>query len=91
MLRMLLSTVYVLAFPTLMAMTGYITKTEPYVEDVGRNLVAMEKLKVVVYVVNDAKRIGYGGPLVVKWEDTALITAVERCTLSPVASFIKSS
>jgi hypothetical protein len=66
MLSILLSTVYVLAFPTLMAaMTGYITKTEPYVEDLDKNLVAMEKLEAVAYVVNDAKRIGYDRPLVV--------------------------
>jgi hypothetical protein len=62
-------------------MTGYITKTEPYVEDLDKNLVAMEKLEAVAYVVNDAKRIGYDRPLVVNWEDKALVAAVEKCTL----------
>lgn len=63
MMCMFLSTFYVLSFPTLMAaMTGYIAKSEAYVEDYDGNLIDFEKVVAVQYVVNDAARIGYTEP-----------------------------
>jgi hypothetical protein len=84
LVSMFLSTLYVLSFPTLMAaMTGYIAKSEPYVEDYGGNLVGFHKVDSVQYIVHDAERIGYDGPLVVLGlQDDALGIAVRNCTYS---------
>ncbi|KAH4191342.1 hypothetical protein HBH42_123790 [Parastagonospora nodorum] len=78
MVSMFLSTFYVLSFPTLMAaMTGYIATSEPYLEDSEGNLIAFEKIDPVIYVVNDAARIGYEKPLVVGLKDVDMTEAVE--------------
>ncbi|KAF1927751.1 uncharacterized protein M421DRAFT_64569 [Didymella exigua CBS 183.55] len=54
MASMLISTLYVLAFPTLMAaMTGYITTYEPYVEDYNRDLKEWSKVDEIVRTVQD--------------------------------------
>ena len=81
MLSMLISTFYVLAFPTLMAaMTGYITTYEPYVEDYGGNLIDWEKVKTVWAVVQDSDRIGdYDRPLAATTDDAELTDAIMHC------------
>ena len=80
-LSMFLSTLYVLAFPTLMgALTGYITTNEPYVEDYDHNLIEWSQLESVVYIINDAGRIGFESPLVVTLDDSDLLNYVEICT-----------
>lgn len=79
-LSMLLSTAYVLSFPTLMAaMTGYITTSEPYVEDYEHNLIEWSQIREVVYVVHDITRlVDYDrSPLVVTSDDEALMEAVK--------------
>lgn len=77
---MFLSTLYVLSFPTLLAaMTGYIAKSEPYVEDLDRNLISWDKVDTVKYVVNDAERIGFERPLVVGRNDGELLAAMNEC------------
>ncbi|KAF1918422.1 hypothetical protein BDU57DRAFT_444250 [Ampelomyces quisqualis] len=77
---MFLSTLYVLSFPTLLAaMTGYIAKSEPYVEDLDRNLIAWDKVDTAYFVVNDATRIGFEKPLVVGRHDDELRAATNDC------------
>jgi hypothetical protein len=81
MFCMCFSTLYVLSFPTLMgAMTGYITTYESYVEDVNRNLIEWGKVGEVVYVIEDAKRLGYENPLVATRSDSVLRQAIVECT-----------
>jgi len=81
LVSMLLSTLYVLSFPTLMAaLTGYIAKSEPYVQDYEGNLIAFGKVDGVRYVVHDAGRIGYDRALVVGERDEELVGAVRECT-----------
>ncbi|KAF2180974.1 hypothetical protein K469DRAFT_671987 [Zopfia rhizophila CBS 207.26] len=76
-LCMFLSTLYVLAFPTLMAaMTGYITTNEAYVEDYGEDLIELKKFQWVPYVIEDAHRIGFSKPLVAIHEDQSLRAAI---------------
>jgi hypothetical protein len=82
-LSMLLSTSYILSFPTLMAaMTGYITTYQPYIEDYNHNLIEWSQLKQVAYIINDANRLANGsGPLIATTNDEELIAAIEYCTL----------
>ncbi|KAJ8119130.1 hypothetical protein OPT61_g17 [Boeremia exigua] len=78
MFCLFISTIYVLAFPTLMAaMTGYITTYEPYMEDFDRNLIEWEKVEDVVGIVQDAERLnlGYEKPLLVVREDEEVYAA----------------
>lgn len=88
LLSMLISTFYVLAFPTLMAaMTGYITTYEAYVEDYDRNLIEWDKVRTVWAIVQDIERVGnssadYNRPLVVTTDDTELTDALIKCTFS---------
>lgn len=80
MVSMFLSTFYVLSFPTLIAaMTGYIATSEPYLEDLDGNLIAFEKIDPVIYVIDDAARIGFEKPLVVGLKDVDMIEAVKSC------------
>lgn len=82
MLCMLIGTLYVLAFPTLMAaMTGYITTYEPYVEDESGNLVAWAEVRQVDYIVHDSERLGgnYTKPLISVAYDTELGAAILNC------------
>ena len=84
MFCMFISTLYVLAFPTLMAaMTGYITTYEPYMQDYDRNLIEWEKVEEVVAVVQGAERLGLGyeKPLVVIERDKEVYRAWEHCEL----------
>ncbi|KAF1849331.1 uncharacterized protein K460DRAFT_331184 [Cucurbitaria berberidis CBS 394.84] len=77
MLSMIISTIYVLSFPTLMAaLTGYITTNEPYLQNYERNLIEWSQIERVVYVINDAGRIGFDKPLVVTLQDSALVNYV---------------
>lgn len=82
-LSMLLSTLYVLSFPTLMAaMTGYITTYEAYVENYARNLIEMDQVlpNPISYIIYDSQRIGnYTKPLVVIEQDKDLMKAVWDC------------
>lgn len=82
-LSMLLSTFYVLAFPTLMAaMTGYITTYETYVENYEHSLVEWYKVRGVSYIIHDASRLdklGYSDDLVVTENDRDLEEAVDLC------------
>lgn len=81
-LSMLLSTLYVLAFPTLMAaMTGYITTYELYIENYEHNLIDWSKIRLVTYVIHDADRLGHSGPLIITEDDAALNHAVNICGL----------
>ncbi|EOA90293.1 uncharacterized protein SETTUDRAFT_146002 [Exserohilum turcica Et28A] len=80
-LSMLLSTFYVLAFPTLMAaMTGYITTYEPYVQSYDYNLIEWYKVRCVRYIVHDAGRLselGYSDGLIITEYDFDLKDAVD--------------
>ena len=80
-LGMILSTLYVISFPTLMAaMTGYITTYKPYMLDSDSNLIELDKFQSVGFVIEDASRIGnYSKPLVVTFPDTNLMEAVWNC------------
>lgn len=63
MLSMLLSALYVLAFPTLMAaMTGYITTFEAYVKDTDGVQVPTGEFSPVEYIIRDAWRLGSQSP-----------------------------
>ncbi|KAI4669570.1 uncharacterized protein J4E79_001615 [Alternaria viburni] len=78
-LSMLLSTLYVIAFPTLMAaMTGYITTYKPYIEDIDGNLMEWSKAKDVAYIIQDADRVGLKAPLIVTADDQPLIDAIHH-------------
>jgi hypothetical protein len=81
---MLLSTFYVIAFPTLMAaMTGYIATYNPYIEDFDHNLLAWSQAKQVAYIINDAHRLdGFNGPLIATTDDAPLIHAIRNCTFT---------
>ncbi|KAF5852028.1 hypothetical protein GGP41_000789 [Bipolaris sorokiniana] len=77
-LSMLLSTLYVLSFPTLMAaMTGYITTYELYVENRDHNLIEWGKVRRVTNIIQDADRLGYEKPLIITETDTELRNAVK--------------
>ena len=79
-LSMLLSTLYVLSFPTLMAaMTGYITTYELYVENRDHNLIEWGKVRRVTNIIQDADRLGYEKPLIITETDTELRNAVKLC------------
>lgn len=80
-LCMLLATLYVLAFPTLMAaMTGYITTYKPYVEDYEHNLIEWEKVSPIQYIIEDSHRVGnYSKPLLATDDDPDLTNAVRNC------------
>jgi hypothetical protein len=85
MFSMFISTLYVLAFPTLMAaMTGYITTYEPYFEDNNHNLVEWSKLDEVVRTVEAGGRsIGFDeGFLQVTTKDKNLIRTLDDCEYS---------
>jgi hypothetical protein len=75
---MLLSTFYVISFPTLMAaMTGYIATYKPYVEDSDQNLLEWSQVKQVAYIINDAHRLnGFDGPLIATTDDEPLVRAI---------------
>lgn len=81
MFCMLISALYVLSFPTLMAaMTGYIAKSEPYLQDFDSNLISFHKVDAVKYVLEDATRIGYDQQtLVVTNNNKDLVSEVEKC------------
>lgn len=81
MFSMFISTLYVLAFPTLMAaMTGYITTYEPYVEDYSRNLIEWEKVDEVVRSIEGGESIGFDEDYVwVTAKDEKLVQAVDNC------------
>ena len=82
LLVMLIGTLYVLAFPTLMAaMTGYITTYEPYVEDESGNLVAWTEVQEVEFVVQDSGRLGggYTQQLISVRQDVELSDAILNC------------
>ncbi|ORX95869.1 hypothetical protein BCR34DRAFT_187194 [Clohesyomyces aquaticus] len=77
LLSMLLSTLFVLSFPTLIAaMTGYITASEAYIEDYSKNLIEVGKFEPITFIVEDAHRIGYSNPLVVTDGDSGLIKTI---------------
>lgn len=96
LLSMLISTLYVLAFPTLMAaMTGYITTYEPYVEDYGQNLIEFQKVQTVWAIVEDSQRIKeysvpgkYGAQLLATTDDTELTKALMNCTCAGASNFM---
>jgi hypothetical protein len=77
-LSMLLSTFYVISFPTLMAaMTGYIATYKPYVEDSDQNLLEWSQAKQVAYIINDAHRLNdFDGPLIATTDDEPLLRAI---------------
>ncbi|CAI6332361.1 unnamed protein product [Periconia digitata] len=80
MLCMLISTLYVLAFPTLMAaMTGYISTYRAYVEDHENNLIDFDKVRRVDYIISNGSRISaeYQKDLVVTEYDKDLLRDVE--------------
>jgi hypothetical protein len=81
MFCMLISTLYVLAFPTLMAaMTGYITTYEPYVEDYNHNLVEWNKVDEIVRSISGADGIGFSEMHIwVTSQDEELLRAVDAC------------
>jgi hypothetical protein len=82
MLCMVIGTLYVLAFPTLMAaMTGYITTYEPYVRDKSGNLVPWKEVRQVEYIINDSSRLGenYKSELVSVAGDEELGSAIRNC------------
>lgn len=82
MFCMLISTLYVLAFPTLMAaMTGYITTYEAYVEDRDNNLIEWSKVSPVRFIIEDSYRLGnYTKPLIATDADIGFTEAVYNCT-----------
>lgn len=84
MLCMLIATLYVLAFPTLMAaMTGYISTYEPYVMDERSNLVSWKEVRHVDYIVHDSWRVGgYQVDLLSVAGDDELATSVANCKYS---------
>ncbi|KAH7385914.1 hypothetical protein BKA66DRAFT_461127 [Pyrenochaeta sp. MPI-SDFR-AT-0127] len=78
-LSMLISTLYVLSFPTLMgALTGYITTNEPYVQNYEKNLIEWNQIDKVIYIVNDAQRIERNGPLLVTTKDSGLVNSIKK-------------
>ncbi|KAF2648792.1 hypothetical protein K491DRAFT_669993 [Lophiostoma macrostomum CBS 122681] len=81
-LCMLLSTLYVLSFPTLMgALTGYITTSEAYIEDSSNNLIEFSKFSGVQWIIWDSDRMGknYTKPLIAAEADSGLVKAIDIC------------
>lgn len=81
MFCMFISTLYVLAFPTLMAaMTGYITTYEPYVEDYEHNLIEWEKVDEIVMSISGGDGIGFEQSDVwITAQEEQLIYDLDRC------------
>jgi hypothetical protein len=81
MFCMFVSTLYVLAFPTLMAaMTGYITTYEPYMEDYDHNLIEWGKVDEIVRSITGGDGIGFDEHHVwVTAQDEQLIYDIDRC------------
>jgi hypothetical protein len=84
MLSMLLSALYVLAFPTLMAaMTGYITTFEAYVADTDGVFIPSRDFEPVKYIIRDSYRLVGGeripNPWIIPKSDVLSIQAVQRC------------
>lgn len=85
MFSMLISTLYVLAFPTLMAaMTGYISTYGVYIESNENNLIGFNQVVSVQYIIRNASRINpdYRKDLVITNLDQSLMQEVKDCTLS---------
>ena len=84
MFCMFISTLYVLAFPTLMAaMTGYITTYEPYVEDYEHNLIEWEKVDEIVMSISGGDGIGFEQSDVwITAQEEQLIYDLDRCKFS---------
>lgn len=84
MFCMFISTLYVLAFPTLMAaMTGYITTYEPYVEDYEHNLIEWEKVDEIVMSISGGDGIGFEQSDVwITAQEEQLIYDLDRCKSS---------
>lgn len=82
MFCLFISTLYVLAFPTLMAaMTGYITTYEPYMEDYEHNLIEWDKVEEVVGLLQGVERLqlGFEKPLLVIQKDEEIFMAWQNC------------
>lgn len=82
MASMFVSTLYVVAFPTLMAaMTGYITTYEPYVEDINHDLVERSKVdEIVRSIQSGGLSIGFNaGSFYETAEDQTLVSAIDDC------------
>ncbi|KAJ5058261.1 hypothetical protein PSV09DRAFT_2408878 [Bipolaris maydis] len=83
-LSMLLSNLYVLSFPTLMAaMTGYITTYELFVEDREHNLIEWSKITRVTDIIHDAYRLGYDRTLIITETDTEFRNAIRLYQFDP--------
>lgn len=82
MASMLISTLYVLAFPTLTAaMTGYTTTYEPYVEDYNHDLNDWSKVSEIVRFIDDGGTgIGFDENRVwITAQDEQLLRTVDDC------------
>jgi hypothetical protein len=82
---MLLSTLYVLSFPTLVAaITGYIAKSEAYVQDGKGRLIVWDKVDTVRFVVEDGDRIPkrfgkYDRPLALGVRNASMLEVIYTC------------
>lgn len=64
-LWIILSTLFVVAFPTLVsAMTGYAPVTEAFLKDRDGQLVPLMSYRSVIYIVHDADRVDLKSPLI---------------------------
>ncbi|KAF1995529.1 hypothetical protein P154DRAFT_538676 [Amniculicola lignicola CBS 123094] len=100
LLCMVLSTLYVLSFPTLMAaMTGYITTYEAYVEDFDHNLIEFNKFNAVSFIIEDGRRIypERSGPIAVtdsdddkEWRE-AVWDYINKHSTAEAFDFLKTS
>jgi hypothetical protein len=82
MASILISTLYVLAFPTLMAaMTGYITTYVPYVEDSNHDLIEWSNVdEIVRTVVHGGTAIGFEqDSFFVTVKDAELVQTIDHC------------
>lgn len=61
----ILSTLFIVAFPTLVsAMTGYAPVTDPFLQGGDGQLIPFASYLSVMYIVHDADRIGLNSPLI---------------------------
>ncbi|KAK8074149.1 hypothetical protein PG994_005048 [Apiospora phragmitis] len=72
MVFMVLSTIYVLVFPTLAgSMTGYISVMKAFVKDRSGSIIPFENFNYVAYIIHDGQRVNLTADYIIPYADTA--------------------
>ncbi|SPO07045.1 uncharacterized protein DNG_09739 [Cephalotrichum gorgonifer] len=74
---MLFTVVFLLVFPTFVnSMTGYKTTNEPYVKGFDQNMILLDKLDKVAYIVHDGHRINQTDDYILRSYEGPMITTL---------------